>query len=128
MKVLYKGPLYRVVHSTEEEAACLADGWQIAPEDGVQYIPHTAVEPAPILKPPAPEPTPAHEPAIKHAERLVEHAFDSVRNAITHKDPEPEPEKEPADVQPMAAVAPIVKRPYPVKFRPPVQQKAPQGE
>ncbi len=66
MKILYRGPLYRCIHSPEEEAACLADGWQIAPEDGVQYIPHTAVEPTPTaIAEPVTEPAapPITEPA-----------------------------------------------------------------
>ncbi len=52
---LYRDDRYRVVHSMEEHAQCLAEGWSVQPEDRV-YVPHTATAAAPKLAPPVAPP------------------------------------------------------------------------
>lgn len=42
-KELYKDDIYRVVHSTEENDACTADGWKSEKAAGVTYKPLSAI-------------------------------------------------------------------------------------
>lgn len=42
-KELYKDDIYRIVHSTEENDACTADGWKAEKAPGVTYKPLSAV-------------------------------------------------------------------------------------
>ncbi len=129
MKVLYRGQLYRCIHSPEEEAACLADGWQLAPEEGKQYIVHTAI---PARHIPSTEEVlkAGYSPAA--AERIIERETGLAAKPTPM--PEPEPAKEPADIQAasdiaelrqMASAAPPLiivppKRAPLAKLRPPV--------
>lgn len=131
MKTLYKDSLYRCIHSPEEEAICLADGWQLAPEEGKLYIVHTAVAP------PTDDQAAAADLAVLR--RMASAAPPPIAMPLVAGNapkvpaqPEPAPDKEPADVRPVAAAAPstvaaAAKRPA-LKLRPSVASGAPQGE
>ncbi len=106
MKTLYKGSHYRCIHSPEEEAACLAEGWSADGKPGWLYIVHTAIPggigsvTASIVRAPVPEvgPVTLNIPQMSQAEALV------MVNVAA----------------PPLIITPAVKRPSPIKFRPPV--------